>query len=259
MPDGRIEPRQVRRLLEIGKWLKKYGESIYATSGGPFKPGPWGASTRRDNIIYLHLLKPPGEKLTLPSFKNAVVKASLLTGGEVSVTKNDDSLTVTVPEKHLQDIDTIVKLEIDGPAANLGVLDTRIKSGSLASGKKAKASNVYRKMNGSYGPDKALDDDPDTRWATDAGVREAWLEVNLGKRCRIARAVVCEAYAGRIRKFELQAGTGGEWKTFYRGTKIGEKGVFEFEPVSTQNVRLNILEAEDGPTICEFRLFPPGK
>ncbi len=259
MPDGRIEPRQVRRLLEIGEWLETYGESIYATRGGPFKPGAWGASTRKGNSIYLHLLKPPGEKLILPSFKNAVVKASLLTGGEVSVTKNDDSLAITVPERHLQDIDTIVKLELDGPAANLGVIDTSIQSGSLAAGKKAKASNVFRNMNGSYGPDKALDDDPDTRWATDAGVREAWLEVSLGKRCRIAKAVICEAYAGRIKKFELQAGTGDDWKTCYRGTKIGEKGVFAFDPVSTRKVRLNILEAEEGPTICEFQLFPPGK
>ncbi len=39
MPDGRIEPRQADRLLEMGRWLKKNGQSIYATRGGPFKPG----------------------------------------------------------------------------------------------------------------------------------------------------------------------------------------------------------------------------
>ncbi|MFV1994097.1 MAG: alpha-L-fucosidase, partial [Verrucomicrobiales bacterium] len=31
MPDGRIEPRQVERLEQMGAWLKKYGESIYGT------------------------------------------------------------------------------------------------------------------------------------------------------------------------------------------------------------------------------------
>ena len=35
MPDGRIEARQVERLREMGAWLKQYGESIYATRGGP--------------------------------------------------------------------------------------------------------------------------------------------------------------------------------------------------------------------------------
>ena len=43
MPDGRIEPRQVERLKEMGQWLAKYGESIYGTRGGPF-PAAIGAA-----------------------------------------------------------------------------------------------------------------------------------------------------------------------------------------------------------------------
>ena len=45
MADGRIEPGQVARLKETGRWLHSYGDSIYATRGGPFIPGSWGAST----------------------------------------------------------------------------------------------------------------------------------------------------------------------------------------------------------------------
>ena len=45
MPDGRIEPRQVDRLKEIGRWLARYGETIYGTRGGPFKPTKSVAST----------------------------------------------------------------------------------------------------------------------------------------------------------------------------------------------------------------------
>ena len=41
MPDGRIEPRQVQRLKEMGQWLAKYGESIYGTRGGPLERGDW--------------------------------------------------------------------------------------------------------------------------------------------------------------------------------------------------------------------------
>ncbi len=47
MPDGRIEPRQVARLKEMGAWLKKNGESIYGTRGGPWKPTKAVASTRK--------------------------------------------------------------------------------------------------------------------------------------------------------------------------------------------------------------------
>ncbi len=38
MPDGRIEPRQVAVLKQVGAWLDKNGESIYGTRGGPWKP-----------------------------------------------------------------------------------------------------------------------------------------------------------------------------------------------------------------------------
>ncbi|MDX1285547.1 MAG: alpha-L-fucosidase, partial [Draconibacterium sp.] len=55
MPDGRIEQRQVDRLLEMGDWLKKYGESIYEAKGGPYKPSQKMASTRKDKSIYIHL------------------------------------------------------------------------------------------------------------------------------------------------------------------------------------------------------------
>ena len=51
-PDGRIDPAQAARLREIGAWLGKYGESIYATRGGPFLPGDYGASTRRDTTYH---------------------------------------------------------------------------------------------------------------------------------------------------------------------------------------------------------------
>ena len=44
MPSGEIAPEQVGRLKEMGAWLAKYGESIYGTRGGPFKPG--GSASR---------------------------------------------------------------------------------------------------------------------------------------------------------------------------------------------------------------------
>ena len=38
MPNGEIEARQVERLKEMGAWMKKYGETIYGTRGGPYMP-----------------------------------------------------------------------------------------------------------------------------------------------------------------------------------------------------------------------------
>jgi alpha-L-fucosidase len=127
----------------------------------------------------------------------------------------------------------------------------------VAAGKKAKASNVFEKMETVYGPAKALDDDPETRWATDWGTHQAWLEVDLGEPKTIDRAMISESCGTRVQEFELQAKEGDAWKTFYRGTTIGEEGQFRFQPVRAQVIRLSILKATEGPTIWEFQLFAP--
>ncbi len=85
MPDGRIEPRQVKRLEEMGQWLKQYGETIYGTRGGPWKPGKSLASTRKGNTIYVHLLGWSGTTVTLPNIPRKIVASSLLTGGTAVV------------------------------------------------------------------------------------------------------------------------------------------------------------------------------
>ena len=133
----------------------------------------------------------------------------------------------------------------------------RSVSSSLTSGAKAKASNVFQK-NRAYGPDKAVDSDPGTRWATDSGTKQAWLELDLGKPVTFGRVAISEEF-DRVRRFELQSKDGDTWKTVLQGTRIGEQYSQDFQPVTAQYVRLNILEATDGPTICEFGLLAPGK
>ncbi|MHC4404154.1 MAG: discoidin domain-containing protein [Planctomycetota bacterium] len=189
----------------------------------------------------------------LPPIEKKILTSRLLTGGTVTVTQTDESIEVSVPEPHRQPIDTIVVLELDGPAAEAN--PGRLASGSVAAGKPATASNVYRNMVSSYGPAMAFDDDPDTRWATDAGTREAWLEVDLGQPQTFDRALISEAYAHRVEQFELQALEGDSWKTFTAGNRIGEEATLEFEPVTARVVRLNVLKATEGPTIWEFQLF----
>ena len=119
MPDGRIEPRQVNVLKEVGIWIAKYGESIYGTRGGPYKPGKSYVSTRKDNTIYLHILKCPEGGLQLPPLAAKITSSKLLTGGEVIVKQTPEGVTIDVPAGNRQEIDTLVKLEIDKPAMDI--------------------------------------------------------------------------------------------------------------------------------------------
>jgi alpha-L-fucosidase len=255
MPDGLIEPRQVTRLKEMGSWLDEYGQSVYATRGGPFKPGNWGASTHKGNIIYIHVLNWDEDTLTLPPIPKKIIATSVMTGGAASIRQNEQAIEIFVPKAYQQELDTIIVLQLDSPASE--IIPRALLSGSLTAEKKAKASNVFQK-NAAYGPAKAVDDDPATRWATDTGTKQVWFEVDLGKPTTFNCVKISEAY-DRVREFELQCKDANRWKTFVSGTKIGSDYSQQIEPVTARYVRLNILKATDGPTIWEFQLFAPKK
>ena len=116
-PDGRIDAAQAQRLREIGGWLDKYGSSIYATRGGPFLPGDYGVSTHHANTIYLHVLKWTQDKLVLPAIPARVQRATALTGGAVKVAQGGQGIELTLPAARRDAIDTIIALELDGPAS----------------------------------------------------------------------------------------------------------------------------------------------
>ena len=115
-PNGRIDESQAKRLREIGEWLGKYGESIYATCGGPFLPGDWGASTHHDKMVYVHILKWPGDKLLLPAIPAKILNASALTGGVASFTQTGQGIEISVPAADRSETDTIVALQLDSSA-----------------------------------------------------------------------------------------------------------------------------------------------
>ena len=176
-PEGVIEACQVERLKEIGAWLAKYGDSIYGTRGGPYKPTKSVVSTRKGNMVYIHITAWPEETLTLPPLPAKIVKSCVLTGGQASVKQSDAGVEIALPKSDRREIDTIVALELDKPAIEIQPIAVNPVGQSLTAGKTAKASNVYEN-NGNFGADKAVDDEEETRWATDAGTGPCWLEVD---------------------------------------------------------------------------------
>ncbi|MBN1508681.1 MAG: alpha-L-fucosidase [Sedimentisphaerales bacterium] len=128
MPDGRIEPRQVEVLREVGAWLEQNGESIYATRGGPFKPSPSIVSTRRANVVYVHILTPPARTLSLPPLPKKIVQSQLLIGGTVNVAQTDVGIALTIAQPDSHSPDTVVKLILDGSADDIPAVDTPASS-----------------------------------------------------------------------------------------------------------------------------------
>jgi alpha-L-fucosidase len=106
-----------------------------------------------------------------------------------------------------------------------------------------------------FGAQEAFDGNPSTRWATDAGTKQAWIARDFEKEVTVSRVRISEAIAERVRRFELQVRAGGEWKTILTGTKLGRNFSQAFPPVTAREFRLHILEATDGPTISEIELL----
>jgi len=136
MPTGEIAREQADLLRDMGVWLAQYGESIYGTRGGPFKPERFGVSTRKDRTIYLHVRHWPEDVLTLPAIPAKVVRSVALTGGRVSVTQSNDAIEVSVPAGDRQAIDTIIALELDRSACDIAPVDVPATKPSLKTGRK---------------------------------------------------------------------------------------------------------------------------
>jgi len=119
MPDGRIEPRQVDVLEQVGAWVKLNRESIYGTRGGPWKPTATVASTRKGKNIYVHVLQWPTGPLIFPEIPAKIVGAKLLGGGSVEYHKMPSGIEVSVPMDKRDVNDTVIVLKLNREATTI--------------------------------------------------------------------------------------------------------------------------------------------
>ena len=111
-PGGALPSLALDRLKAIGKWMNKYGETIYDTRGGIVAPHDWGVSTQRGNKLYIHILNCMDSSLFVP-LGNHKVKSALVyaTGKPVNYTKTGNGITLNfgaIPT----DIDYIIALTL---------------------------------------------------------------------------------------------------------------------------------------------------
>lgn len=113
MPDGRIQHENIDTLNAIGDWLKVYGDSYYGTRKGPWAPAHWGASTQKDEKIYLHITDLKTEVLFLPQANVKIKSAKLFDDGtRLTIKQSDLGIMIEIPFEKRKEIDTIVILEI---------------------------------------------------------------------------------------------------------------------------------------------------
>jgi hypothetical protein len=121
MGDGRIDPKDVEILQGIGRWWKRNGESVRATTRTPLPVQTWGESTRKGNTLYLHVFQwPQQQKLVVGGLSSHVKTASLLAGtssASLAVSRlNQHDLAITgLPAAAPDAADSVIALDCQDP------------------------------------------------------------------------------------------------------------------------------------------------
>jgi alpha-L-fucosidase len=77
--DGVVPAPSVKRLRDIGAWLKVNGAAIHGAAPSPFiNEFPWGRITSRGRVLYFHLFGQPPRKFQLHGLRTRVRRVSAL-------------------------------------------------------------------------------------------------------------------------------------------------------------------------------------
>ncbi|MBS1577289.1 MAG: alpha-L-fucosidase [Bacteroidetes bacterium] len=124
MPDGRIEARQVKRLKEIGDWLKINGSAVYKTMGGPYPPNASFATTRKGNKIFVHIINTDTAAISLKNIPGVtIVKAYTMDGTPVKLNTASTSFELQLPAALKDGIEYIIVLETNQNTEQLALIN----------------------------------------------------------------------------------------------------------------------------------------
>jgi len=109
--EGVILPVHAERLVKVGAWLRRNGESVYGTRAGALPADPHMVSTRRGDAHYLHLLDYEGDCARVRNVPPGAVRATLLADGSpLESGREGDDMVIAVPPERRDPADTVLKL-----------------------------------------------------------------------------------------------------------------------------------------------------
>ncbi len=136
-PDGTFPKESIDRLKDIGGWMNKNSEAIYATKANPLNEVLWGRITtkldgKKESIIYLSVFDlPKNGTLSLPDLNAPIKSATLLaTGRKVSFKKAKSGYDLQL--KSLEDkYATVIKVVLKEQIKDKHFSGSNMKTGEL--------------------------------------------------------------------------------------------------------------------------------
>lgn len=163
MGNGEIDPKDVAILKGIAAWWKINGASIRGTTRTPLPVQTWGESTRKGDLLYLHVFDwPANGSLVVGGIMSGIQTSYLLADASGPASVRDRTVTrlnpydvrISVPDRPPNNVDSVVVLDCMG--------EIRTDTNRLL--QPAFADDTLRAFDGQlrgglrYGPGKKTDD-----------------------------------------------------------------------------------------------------
>ncbi len=246
--EGEFPQPCIERLQDMGAWLKVNGESIYGTTKGPFSYLSWGAATRKDDLLFLHVTDwPENGKLHVP-LTSKVASAALLVkpNKKLLIKAEQERIVIDLPTEAPDPVATVIILRLDEEPLAMPL---------ASEGKTIMASSEL--------PDhpvaNAADGTGHHIWESADSIGESYLEYDLERPTWIQATGLDEPdrwprYRQTVR---MEAETENGWKEVFSAQTNGHGLVKNFDPIQTRRVRLYIERNEGLPGIAEWQLYSP--
>ena len=126
----------------------------------------------------------------------------------------------------------------------------------LAAKKPIIASNV-RGNSKKFMAKNAIDENPETYWATNDDVIQCSLTIDLGQPTKFNRFLAQEyiRLGQRVKKFRVEAMVSNQWQTVAEETTIGYKRILRLPTVTATQVRFTVEDAKACPIISNIQIF----
>ena len=108
-PNGELPELALRRLREMGEWMRTYGETIYGTEGSPFEEQAWGTATVKDDKVFVHILAPESTEIEVPLDKRISRARMFKDSSKVRFSQKDGKVILHL-EEIPDDFDCVIEL-----------------------------------------------------------------------------------------------------------------------------------------------------
>lgn len=108
-PDGSLPAAAFERLAGIGKWMDKYGDTIYGTKAGDVPEQTWGMTTRKGDRLFVHVFDAKANEVFLPLAGKVVSATDFATGHKVDFENCKHGVHVSIPVSG--EIDRVIELK----------------------------------------------------------------------------------------------------------------------------------------------------